>query len=48
MVHRLWAVVQEAEESGTDTARLGAYERFRQMISWLRLPLVNERDESGY
>ena len=48
MVHRLWAVVEEAEETGTDTARLEAYEQLRQMISWLRLPLVNEGDESGY
>jgi hypothetical protein len=48
MVHSLWAVVEEAEETGTDTARLEAYEQFRQMISWLRLPLVNEGDESGY
>ena len=48
MVHNLWAVVEEAEETGTDTARLEAYEQLRQMISWLRLPLVNEGDESGY
>lgn len=48
MVHSLWAVVEEAEETGTDTARLEAYEQLRQMISWLRLPLVNEGDESGY
>jgi hypothetical protein len=48
MVHRLWAVVEEAEERGSNSARLDAYEQLRQMISWLRLPLVNEGDESGY
>ena len=48
MVHRLWAVVEKAEETGTDAARLEAYEQLRQMISWLRLPLVNEGTESGY
>lgn len=48
MVHRLWSVVGHAEESGTDSARLEAYEQLRQMISWLRLPLVSEGDESGY
>jgi hypothetical protein len=48
MVHRLWAVVEEAEERGSNAARLEAYEQLRQMISWLRLPLVNEGDESGY
>jgi hypothetical protein len=48
MVHRLWAVVEKAEETGTDTARLEAYEQLRQMISWLRLPLLDEGTESGY
>jgi hypothetical protein len=48
MVHRLWAVVEKAEETKTDAARLEAYEQLRQMISWLRLPLVREGDASGY
>ena len=48
MVHKLWAVVEKAEETGTDTARLEAYEQLRQMISWLRLPLLDEGTESGY
>jgi hypothetical protein len=48
MVHRLWAVVGNADETGTDGARLEAYEQLRQMISWLRLPLVREGDASGY
>jgi Family of unknown function (DUF6027) len=45
MVHRLWASVAEAEAIGTDSARLEAYGRLQQMISWLRLPLI---EDSGY
>lgn len=45
MVHRLWEPVEAAEEAGTDAARLSAYGQLRQMIGWLRLPLV---DGSGY
>jgi len=48
MVHRLWAAVQQAEDEGTDAARLEAYDQLRQMISWLRLPLVSGEGESGY
>ena len=48
MVHRLWAVFEEAEAEGTDDAREAAYQQLRQMIGWLRLPLVNEGTESGY
>lgn len=48
MVHRLWTVVEEAEGEGTDAARLAAYDQLSQMISWLRLPLVNEGADSGY
>jgi hypothetical protein len=48
MAHRLWAVVEKAEETDTDDARLKAYEQLRQMISWLRLPLVDEGIDSGY
>ncbi len=48
MVHRLWAVIEKAEDMGTESARLEAYEQLHQMISWLRLPLVNEGAESGY
>lgn len=45
MIHRLWAVIESAEAEATDEGRLKAYEQLRQMISWLRLPLV---DEAGY
>jgi Family of unknown function (DUF6027) len=48
MVHRLWAVFEKADEEGTDDAREAAYQQLRQMISWLRLPLVNEGTASGY
>jgi hypothetical protein len=47
MVHRLWAPVEEAEQTGTDAARLAAYEQLRQMISWLRLPLVGDGTDIG-
>ena len=48
MVHRLWEVIETAQASETDRARLDAYEQLRQMISWLRVPLVTGGDESGY
>jgi hypothetical protein len=48
MVHRLWAVAEKAEETNTDNARLEAYAQLRQMVSWLRLPLVDEGSDSGY
>jgi hypothetical protein len=40
MVHRLWEPIEVAEDSGTDVARLAAYDQLRQMIEWLRFPLV--------
>jgi hypothetical protein len=40
MVHRLWAPIDAAERAGTDAARLAAYDQVRQMISWLRQPLL--------
>jgi len=48
MVHRLWAPVQTAEQDGTDTARLEAYEQLHQMISWLRHPLIADEADTGY
>lgn len=45
MVHRLWQPIEVAEGEGTDGARLRAYDQLRQMINWLRLPLV---EEAGY
>lgn len=42
LVERLWAVVAEAEDEGTDAGRLQAYDQLRQMISWLRVPLSDE------
>jgi hypothetical protein len=47
MIHRLWEPVEEAERNGSDAARLAAYEQLRQMLSWLRLPLVDP-DAAGY
>jgi len=48
MVHRLWEAVERAEEEGTDQARLDSYRQLSQMISWLRLPLVDDGADSGY
>ncbi len=47
MVHQLWGPVEQAEAAGTDAARLTAYEQLRQMLSWLRLPIVDP-DAAGY
>jgi hypothetical protein len=45
MVQRLWEVCERADGEGTDESRLAAYDQLRQMLSWLRLPLV---DPAGY
>jgi len=39
MVRRLTAVCDAADVTGTDAARLEAYDQLRQMLAWLRLPL---------
>jgi hypothetical protein len=39
MVNRLWEPIEEAESTGTETARLAAYHQLRQMVEWLRFPL---------
>lgn len=41
-VERLWGHIAEAEEAGTDEARLAAYAALRTMISWLRVPLAQD------
>ena len=38
-IGKLASFVDEAEEAGTDEARLAAYDGLRQFISWLRYPL---------
>ncbi|MDA8379494.1 MAG: DUF6027 family protein [Actinomycetota bacterium] len=48
MVHRLWEPIAAAEADETDASRLAAYDQLRQMVSWLRLPLVDEGPGSGY
>jgi hypothetical protein len=42
MVHRLFEPIERAERENTDEARLSAYDQLRQMITWLRLPLVED------
>jgi hypothetical protein len=39
MVNRMWDQIEQAETTGTDEARLAAYDALKQMLSWLRLPL---------
>jgi hypothetical protein len=48
MVHRLWDVIERAVTLDTDAARLAAFEQLKEMISWLRIPLVVDGPESGY
>lgn len=38
-VERLWALVEQAEAAGTDTARLEAWHTLRGQLAWLRSPL---------
>jgi len=45
MVQRLWDVCEQAEGDATDEARLAAYDQLHQMLSWLRMPLI---DSAGY
>jgi hypothetical protein len=47
MIKRLWEPVEQAETTGTDAARLDAYDQLRQMLSWLRLPIADP-DAAGY
>ena len=47
MVHRLWQPVDAAERAGDDASRLAAYDQLRQMISWLRQPLLGESDDDA-
>lgn len=48
MVHRLWALIEQAEVTGTDEARLAAYHSLRGLISWLKVPLEDEpQDPNG-
>lgn len=35
-VERMWSIIEQAEQSGDDHARLEAYERLRGIVSWLR------------
>ena len=35
-VERLWALIEAAEQEGTDAARLAAYQEVRGTLSWLR------------
>jgi hypothetical protein len=41
MVHRLWEPIARAEEAGDDAARIAAFGELRELISWLRAPLID-------
>lgn len=43
VVRQMEALIERAEEEGTDEARLKAYEGLRQIVSWLSIPL-DDRD----
>ena len=38
-VGRMWEACEAAEATATDDARIGAYRRLREMLSWLRAGL---------
>lgn len=48
MVERLYAPIEAAESDASDEARLRAYQQLREMIAWLRIPIANDGDASGY
>jgi hypothetical protein len=35
----MWEVVAAAEDDGSDAAKLAAFDKLRDMLSWLRAPL---------
>lgn len=41
VIERIWAELAKAEAAGTAEAQLAAYQVVRQMIAWLRTPLVS-------
>ena len=42
VIERMWGACEEAEQVGSDAARLDAYDQLRQMVAWLRLPLLDD------
>jgi hypothetical protein len=42
MVHRLWEPIERAEAADTPEARQEAYQALRALVSWLRVPLVDD------
>ncbi|HTD50080.1 MAG TPA: DUF6027 family protein [Acidimicrobiia bacterium] len=47
MARRLWLVCEDAEEVGTDDARVAAYAQLRDMLRWLNFP-IEHPEEAGY
>ena len=40
LVEQLWDITEQAEAADSDDARLAAYAKLRNMLSWLRAPLL--------
>lgn len=45
MIEQLWQPIDRAETADSAEARMAAYDQLRQMVSWLRLPLI---EDAGY
>ena len=41
VVRQMGTLIEQAEQEGTDEARLKAYDSLRQVVSWLSIPLDN-------
>ena len=41
VVRQMGMLIEQAEDEGTEEARLKAYEGLRQIVSWLSIPLDN-------
>ena len=44
-VEQLWSIAAEAESDGTDAAKLAAFDKLRDMLSWLRAGMTAPRYE---
>ncbi|MBM3926791.1 MAG: hypothetical protein FJ320_12625 [SAR202 cluster bacterium] len=47
VVRMMGDAVEKAEAKGTEEARLEAYQKLSQMISWLKYPLDNPKGRQG-
>ncbi len=47
VLKQLAEVIENAEEAGTDEARLAAYQKLTQIISWLSVPMNDPNWDQG-